>query len=153
MGKKTRTRRAKKSRSTPYKVDKMIEDDGGETDEKIESNEKQGEAKEMVDEGENDSGEEAEQKGETKGKMIRRHNMEWKNVRLQMNELKKSRYFALNRPISPNIVRVRLKLKKKDVQQNAERKDITKQIKSLKTDMKARHQKELEAWEEEHKKK
>jgi len=46
-----------------------------------------------------------------------------------------------------------LKLKKKDVQQNAERKDITKQIKALKTDMKARHQKELEAWEEEHKKK
>lgn len=98
MGKKTRNRRGKKSRATPYKVDKMVEDtttkDGleGSDDDDTEARKTESIIG-MIDEGEaGGEDEEEESKGETKGKMLRRHNMEWKNIRRQMNELKKSRF-------------------------------------------------------------
>lgn len=106
MGKKTRVRKAKKSRATPYGragADKMIDDDeeinptrnnnklksaGIMSKEKEMENDTMMDAAEAV--GEGDVADE-EAVGESRGKILRRHKMEWKNVRRQINDLKKSR--------------------------------------------------------------
>jgi len=70
----------------------------------------------------------------SRGQVTQRHKKEWKVVRKKIEDLKQKRS----------------RLKKKDLKEKAERKEISKQMKQLKEDVKVRHQGELQQWDLQH---
>eukprot|EP00276_Gloeochaete_wittrockiana_P001239 CAMPEP_0184675878 /NCGR_PEP_ID=MMETSP0308-20130426/88049_1 /TAXON_ID=38269 /ORGANISM="Gloeochaete witrockiana, Strain SAG 46.84" /LENGTH=137 /DNA_ID=CAMNT_0027123663 /DNA_START=182 /DNA_END=595 /DNA_ORIENTATION=- len=75
--------------------------------------------------------ESVEEKPATRGSILQRHKLEHKAIRAKIEELKKGR----------------LKLNKKNHSEKAERKEVTKEMKRLVSEMEERHRKELDEFD------
>merc|ERR1712166_49470 len=82
-------------------------------------------------EGDDEIVNEAMKTDRTRGQMLQRHKLEWKQVRKDMDNLK----------------RERIKLSKKNTDEKGARKDMSRQLKSMLLNMQQRHRDEIAAWD------
>jgi iron-sulfur cluster repair protein YtfE (RIC family) len=122
MGKAKRSKSSEGARDEPYSATSMQVDESNADDDMLAA----------LDEVDNEVESEGEKASAgTRGAILQRHKQEWKQVKAQMEELR----------------RQSAKLSKANHKQKEQKRLLTKQMQKLKSDMEERHRGELSAFE------